>query len=102
MRRTLPHEWQEERQNELLLPDRRTRRNGFVGKREGGAKGYVVYRSTTKNGGYVRIAAVKGAKKTSYVDRKAKKGKIWYYKIIVKTRNGYSASKRSKAVKMKN
>lgn len=65
------------------------------------ARGYVVYRSNKKQGNFVKIATVKGSKKTSYLDRKVKKGKTYYYKVIVKNKSGYSAFQLSKAVKIK-
>ena len=42
-----------------------------------GAQAYYVYRSTSKNGKYVKVGAVK---ETSFVDKKAAKGKTYYYK----------------------
>lgn len=57
---------------------------------------YVIYRSTKKNSGYTRIRVLK-KNNLSYVDKTAKKGKTYYYKIVVM----YSgkASLMSKAVK---
>lgn len=66
-----------------------------------GAKSYVIYRSQKKDAGYVKAAVVKGAKKTAYTDRKVQKGKTFYYKVVVKTKDGYGAPKTSKAVKLK-
>lgn len=40
---------------------------------------YNVYRSTSKNGTYKKIATVKS--KTSYIDKKVTKGKTYYYKV---------------------
>lgn len=70
-------------------------------KKVKGAKGYVVYRSTKKNDGFVRIKTMKGAKKTAFLDKRVKKGKSYYYRIVVKTKKGYSAPKASKAVKIR-
>ncbi|MCM1273183.1 MAG: fibronectin type III domain-containing protein [Clostridium sp.] len=42
------------------------------------AKKYVVYRATSKNGKYKKIATTT---KTSFTDKKLKKGKTYYYKI---------------------
>ncbi len=42
---------------------------------------YEVYRATAKNGTYNKIATVKGKKKCTYTDKKAKKGKKYYYKV---------------------
>ena len=46
------------------------------------ATGYIVYRSRKKNSGYQEIATIKGNKQKSFDDRKAKKGKTYYYKIV--------------------
>lgn len=62
------------------------------------AKQYIVYRSTSKNSGYVKLKALK---KLSFVDKKVKKGKTYYYKVVVKTKAGYSGVTTSKAVKIK-
>lgn len=43
--------------------------------------GYKVYRKT-ENGSYKRIATVKGAKKSSYTDKKAKSGTKYIYKVV--------------------
>ena len=63
------------------------------------AKKYVLYRSAKKNSGYVRVKTL-GKKKLSYVDKKAKKGKKYYYRIAVITKSNPSpmstASKRVK------
>lgn len=62
-------------------------------------KKYVLYRSTKKNSGYVRVKTL-GKKKLSYVDKKAKKGKKYYYKIAVVTKSNPSPmSTSSKRVK---
>lgn len=49
--------------------------------RVGGAYGYKVYRSTSVNGTYKRIGSSKGNRKTSYVDKRAKRGKRYYYRV---------------------
>ena len=43
--------------------------------------GYKVYRKT-ENGSYKRIATVKGSKKSSYTDKKAKSGTKYIYKVV--------------------
>ncbi len=45
------------------------------------AKGYLVYRSETKNGTYTRIAKVQGSENTTYIDSNAELGKKYYYKV---------------------
>ena len=65
------------------------------------AKKYVLYRSTKKNTGYTKVKTL-GKKKLSYIDKKAKKGKNYYYKIVVLTKSQPSLmSKASKKVKRK-
>lgn len=44
-----------------------------------GATGYIVYRSTSKNGTYKKVATVKG--KTTYTNTGLTKGKTYYYKV---------------------
>ena len=66
-----------------------------------GAKGYLIYRSEKKNGTYTKLTK-KPVKKTSYVDKKAKAKKTYYYKIVVYGKNKtYSAGKISKKVTVK-
>ena len=63
------------------------------------AKKYVIYRSTKKNSGYVRIAKVK-KNLTTYVDKKAKSGKKYFYKVVaVGKKQASLMSKASKKVK---
>mgnify|MGYP003003653467 CR=1 FL=1 len=45
------------------------------------ANGYYIYRSTKKKSGYKKIHVVKKGKTQSYLDKKARKGKTYYYKI---------------------
>lgn len=56
---------------------------------------YIVYRSTSKNGKYTRVGAVKG--NLSYTDKKVKKGKTYYYKITVKAINDGGVATTTKA-----
>lgn len=49
-------------------------------KKTKGASGYYVYRKVN-NGGWVKIATVKGAKKTSYINYNLGLGNYYYYKI---------------------
>ncbi len=46
-----------------------------------GASGYEVYRSTSKNGSYKRVATVKKASKVTYKDKSVKNGKSYCYKV---------------------
>ena len=60
-----------------------------------GASGYYVYRKEA-DGSYKKIATVKGATKYSYLDKSAKKGKTYTYKIKAyysKTTSAYSNTK---------
>ncbi len=70
-------------------------------KKANGAKSYLIYRSEKKDTGFVRITKAKGVKKLSFDDKKVKKGKTYYYKVVVKTKKGYSAPKTSKKVKIR-
>ena len=66
-----------------------------------GAKKYVVYRSTKKNKGFVAVGTTR---KTSYVDKKVKKGKTYYYKVVAVGTNALQAdfeTGMSSAVKVK-
>lgn len=57
-------------------------------KAKGGATGYQVYRATSKHGKYKHITTVKN---TSYVNKKLKKNKKYYYKVrAYRTVNGYA------------
>lgn len=64
------------------------------------AKQYVIYRSTQKDSGYVKVKALK-KNKLSYTDKKVKKGKTYYYRIVVKTKQGYTGFTTSKKLKIK-
>ncbi|MCM1273186.1 MAG: fibronectin type III domain-containing protein [Clostridium sp.] len=69
------------------------------------ASSYVVYRATGKNGKYKKVATVKKGK-TTYVDKKLKKGTTYYYKIMATGKNaaGFtvsSALSNYKSVKIK-
>lgn len=50
-----------------------------------GASGYVLVRSTSKKGKYKKIATIKAGAKLSHIDKKLKKGKKYYYKVIAFT-----------------
>lgn len=73
-------------------------------KKTSSATGYEIYRATSKNGKYQKIATVKG--KVSYTDIKGlKNGKSYYYKIrAYKTVNGskkYTTYSSIKSLKLK-
>lgn len=57
-----------------------------------GATGYYVYRSTSKNGTYKKIATVK--RKTTYIDKKSLKSKkYYYYKVVTYKKYGSKVAK---------
>ena len=56
------------------------------------AKSYVVYRSTSKNGKYVKLGT---SKKPVFEDKKAAKGKTYYYKVITYTVSGGGVASKS-------
>lgn len=47
-----------------------------------GASGYVIYRSTKKNKGFKAVKTITSGSKVSYVNKKLKRGKKYYYKVI--------------------
>ncbi len=57
-------------------------------KKAKGAKKYIIYRATKQDGPYKKVKTLK-AKQTSFMDKKAKKGKN-FYKVVVQTGNTYS------------
>ena len=66
------------------------------------ATGYQVYRATSKNGNYKRIATTT---KTSYTDKSAKGGRKYYYKVRTYRKTGgknyYSSQSSAKSVTVK-
>lgn len=50
-------------------------------KKVSGATGYVIYRSTSKNGTYKKVTTIKKGSTVSYTNKSLKKGKTYYYKI---------------------
>lgn len=63
-----------------------------------GAQKYEVYRSTSKNSGYVKVGS---AKNTAYTDKKLETNKKYYYKVNAvygKYTSSYSKTTNSKAV----
>ena len=65
-----------------------------------GANSYLIYRSTSKNGKYKKIKTLK-ANNTSYTDKKIKKGKTYYYKVVTKKGSAFGVPKKGKKVKIK-
>jgi hypothetical protein len=65
-----------------------------------GAAGYEVYRATSKNGTYTKVATVK---KKTYTDTKLKKNTTYYYKVRAYKKSGSTTvyGKLSGAVKIK-
>lgn len=56
-----------------------------------GATGYILYRSTEKDGDYTKIKALKGGSVLSYIDRDCVCGERYYYKVKAYRRvNGVS------------
>lgn len=55
-----------------------------------GATGYAVYRCTTANGTYKKIATVKTATYPSYNNTKLSKGTAYYYKVVANNAGGAS------------
>lgn len=51
-------------------------------KKVGNATGYKIYRADKKNGEYQLIKTIKGANKLNYTDKKVKKRRTYYYKIV--------------------
>lgn len=74
-------------------------------KKISGVTGYEVYRSTSKNGTYKKIAATTTASKVSYTNENLQTGKKYYYKIrTYKKVNGkkvYGTYSTVKSVKVK-
>lgn len=46
-----------------------------------GAKGYAIYRSTSKNGTYKKIATIKNPGTTTYIDKGLTTGRTYYYQL---------------------
>lgn len=62
-----------------LKKNKRTRKATISWKKVSTVSGYVVYRATSKNGKYKKVAT-KGSGSRSYTTKKLKKGKRFYYK----------------------
>lgn len=75
-------------------------------KKVTGATGYEIYRATSKNGKYTKIATIKKASTVKYVDKKSLKSKKkYFYKVRAYTKVGsqkkYSGYTTPKSVKVK-
>lgn len=69
-------------------------------KKVAGASGYFVYRSTSKNGTYKKVATIKRSSKTSFTNKKLKSKKTYYYKVAAyKKANGVTAVAKQSSVK---
>ena len=67
------------------------------------ASGYEVYRSTSKNGKYKKVKTINKRSTVTYVNKKLKSNKTYYYKVRafksskgVKTYGSYSSAKKIK------
>lgn len=75
-------------------------------KKVSGAKGYEIYRSTSKNSNYKKIKTISKGSTVTYKDKSVKAGKTYYYKIRgYKTsggetvKSGYSGIQKVKVLK---
>jgi len=50
-------------------------------KKVKGAKGYAVYRATSKKGKYIKAKTLKKGSNIAYTNSKLKRGKTYYYKV---------------------
>lgn len=70
--------------------------NGSAGislswKKVSGATGYMIYRSTAKNGSYKKLKTLKGTGVVKYTDKTGKKNQVYYYRIQASGKAGESA-----------
>lgn len=70
--------------------------NKVIWNKSNDATGYIVYRSTSKNGEYKKIAVIKSQSRLYYLDKNIKNGCNYYYKVVV-YRNVNGKNVRSKA-----
>jgi hypothetical protein len=69
-------------------------------KKVSNATGYYVYRSTSKNGTYKKVATIKKNTTVSYTDSNLKSKKTYYYKVVAyKTKDGKTTKGTASAVK---
>lgn len=69
------------------------------------AQGYIVYRSTSKNGTYKAIAAIKKGTTIKYIDQKVSSKRTYYYRVrayrVVNGKKMYGSYSSVKAAKIK-
>ena len=74
-------------------------------KKVSGAKGYVVYRATSRSGKYKAVSTIKKGSTVSYINKKLTSKKTYYYKVrAYRTENGkriYSSYSKAKSAKIK-
>ena len=70
-------------------------------KRVKDAKKYMIFRSNKSGSGFKRIAIIKKSKIVKYTDKKVKKGKKYFYRVVAVKGKTYSPAKASKAIKVK-
>ena len=74
-------------------------------KKQKNVAGYEVYRSTKKNKSFKKITTLKKAGKVTYVNKKLKKGKTYYYKVraykVVSGKKVYGKFSTIKKIKIK-
>ena len=56
--------------------------------RQAGASGYVLYRSSSQNGSYSKVATIKGDSVTKYTVKNLPSGKTYYFKIAAYKTSG--------------
>lgn len=71
----------------------------FTWKKVTGADSYIVYRKTA-TGNWKKIKTIEGGSKVSYIDKTAKKGKIYYYTVRA-SKNGFMSAYNTKGLKIK-
>lgn len=57
-------------------------------KKVSGADGYIIYCSTSANGSFKKIAKISKGTKTTYINKKLKKNKKYYYQIVAYRKSG--------------
>ena len=66
---------------EVTVASAKAKKVKLTWKKIANATGYEVLRATSANGKYTSLKKIKGNKTTSYVDKKAAKGKTYFYKV---------------------